>query len=54
MLGAGVISAADIACIHGLGITTGTSPTTYRPDDPVDRDQMASFLARLWRALARD
>ena len=50
-----VISRADIACIYGLGITTGTSPTTYRPDGLgglVDRDQMASFLARLWRSLA--
>ncbi|MEM9466732.1 MAG: fibronectin type III domain-containing protein [Actinomycetota bacterium] len=46
-----VISTADVACIYGLGITAGTSPTTYSPDDPVDRDQMASFLARLWRAL---
>jgi hypothetical protein len=28
------------------GITTGTSPTTYRPGDPVTRAQMATFL---WR-----
>ena len=47
-----VISTADIACIYGLGITRGTSRTTYSPDRPVDRDQMAAFLARLWRALA--
>jgi hypothetical protein len=48
-----VISEADVACIYGLGITTGTSPTTYSPDGLgglVDRDQMASFLARLWRS----
>jgi hypothetical protein len=28
------------------GITTGTSPTSYRPGDPVTRAQMATFL---WR-----
>ena len=27
-------------------ITVGTSPTTYGPDDPVRRDQMASFIRR--------
>ena len=45
---------ADIACLHELAITGGTSPTTYSPDNLVDRDQMASFLARLWRALGED
>lgn len=43
-------AAADIRCIYGLGITTGTTPTTYSPADNVTREQMASFLARLWRA----
>ena len=42
----------DIICIYGLGITTGTSATTYSPDDPTSRDQMAAFLARLYRILA--
>ena len=28
-------------------ITTGTSPTTFSPDDPVTRGQMATFLWRL-------
>lgn len=36
-----------------LGVTTGTSPTTFGPDDLVTREQMASFLIRtaklLWR-----
>jgi hypothetical protein len=41
----------DIACIHQLGVTTGTSPTTYSPGDSVTREQMAAFLARTWRAL---
>jgi hypothetical protein len=29
-----------------LGITTGATPTTYSPADPVDRLQMAGFLSR--------
>lgn len=44
----------DIARIHELGITTGTSATTYSPADTVDREQMASFLARVYRLLAPD
>jgi hypothetical protein len=32
--------------IFYLGITTGTTPTTYSPDDPVTRLQMAIFLSR--------
>ncbi len=39
-----------IAQIYGLGITTGTSPTTYSPKDLVTRQQMAAFLARLFEA----
>ncbi len=41
----------DITCIKALGITTGTTDTTYSPNNPVTREQMAAFLARLWRAL---
>ena len=37
----------DIALIHQLGITTGTSATTYSPTTTVDREQMAAFLARI-------
>jgi hypothetical protein len=40
----------SVARIYGLGITTGTTATTYSPADPVTREQMASFLARLFRA----
>ena len=43
--------AQAIACIYALGITTGTSPTTYSPGTNVNRAQMASFLARLYKAL---
>jgi hypothetical protein len=45
----GSFAAADIACIYALGITTGTSPTTYSPGAAVTREQMASFLARFWK-----
>lgn len=40
----------DVGCIFSLGITTGTSDTTYGPSDFVTREQMAAFLARLFRA----
>ena len=40
----------DIGRIYGLGITTGTNPTTYSPATNVNRAQMASFLARLYKA----
>jgi hypothetical protein len=33
-----------------LGITTGTTPETYAPDDDVNRSQMALFLTRLLTA----
>src|SRR4051812_16695038 len=37
---------ADIEQLATIGIVHGTTPTTYSPDDPVRRDQMASFLVR--------
>ena len=40
----------DISLIFHLGITTGTSETTYAPGENVTREQMAAFLARLIRA----
>jgi hypothetical protein len=42
---------ADIGCIFGLGITEGTSASTFSPDGFVTREQMAAFLGRTWRAL---
>ena len=36
----------DIADIYAAGVTVGTSPTTFSPDDPTTRGQMATFLAR--------
>ncbi len=44
-------AAEDIAFIYALGITTGTSPTTYDPSGFVTREQMAAFIMRLFRAL---
>ncbi|MCQ3813826.1 MAG: S-layer homology domain-containing protein, partial [Acidimicrobiia bacterium] len=41
----------DVGRVYGLGITTGTSNTTYSPKDQVTREQMAAFLARLYRVL---
>ena len=42
---------ADIGCIFGLGITTGTSATTFDPLASVTREQLAAFIARFVRAL---
>lgn len=40
-----------VACIFLLGVTTGTTPTTFSPDAYVTREQMASFVARLYQAV---
>ena len=47
-------NADDIARIspNGLAITTGTTDTTYSPNDPVIRGHMALFLTRLYKAVA--
>ena len=39
-----------IAIVKSLGITTGTSATTYSPSDAVTREQMAAFLTRTLQA----
>ena len=36
----------DINALAAAGITTGTSPTTFSPDEPVTREQMAAFIER--------
>jgi hypothetical protein len=38
-----------VSCIAGLGITRGADDGTFRPSQPVTRDQMASFIVRLLR-----
>ena len=42
---------AAIGQIFALGVTTGTTDTTYSPSNNVTREQMASFVARMYRAL---
>ena len=44
---------SNVGCIRTLGVTTGTSSSTYSPADFVTREQMAAFLGRLWRASGR-
>lgn len=39
-----------IATVKSLGITTGTSATTFSPDDIVTREQMSAFLIRTVQA----
>ena len=41
----------DIACVYGLGIDTGTTTTTFSPDDTLTRSDMVTILARTLRAL---
>ncbi len=43
---AGSSFAADILWLYDSGITSGCSATTFCPDDPVTRGQMAAFLDR--------
>ena len=50
----GSTHAAGIACTSALGITAGTTDTTFSPSEPVTRAQMATFLARAWQAAGRE
>ena len=47
----GTYYADAVGCIYELGVTTGTTPTTYDPQSQVSRAQMAAFLARLYPGL---
>lgn len=40
-----------VGCIYQLGVTTGTSSTTYSPFDEVIRGHMALFLARFYEVV---
>ena len=44
-------AAADVECLRVLGVTNGTSATTYSPGAVVTREQMAAFLGRLFRSI---
>lgn len=45
-LNSGSVHNGDIDTAYNLGIVNGVSGTSYKPNDPVTREQMASFLAR--------
>ena len=50
----GNVFCASIMQIYTLGITSGTTATTYNPSGTVTREQMAAFLARTYdRAAVR-
>lgn len=44
----GSIFVADISWAYAEGITAGCTATRFCPDDPVTREQMASFLDRMF------
>jgi hypothetical protein len=41
----------DINALFEAGLTNGFGDGTYRPNNPVQRDQMASFLVRAFDVL---
>ena len=43
------VHAADIGCLYGLGITAGTTATTYEPQSELTASQISRFLARIYR-----
>jgi peptidoglycan hydrolase-like amidase len=49
----GLLDSAQLAInqVKQLGITAGTSPTTFGPNNPVRRDEMGTFLARTMEIL---
>ena len=49
----GSTHAAGIDCMSALGVTAGTTATTFSPNRPVTRAQTAAFLARAWMAADR-
>ena len=51
---AGFVHAPGIAAVADAGITTGYPDGTFRPADPVTREQMAPFLARTLHLPASD
>ncbi|MDW3220447.1 MAG: trypsin-like serine protease [Acidimicrobiales bacterium] len=43
-----------VGCIYSLGVTEGTGPSTFSPDQYVTREEMAAFIARLYRIITGD
>ena len=43
-------AAGHITCIFELGVTYGTSATSYSPRDLVTREQMAAFMSRMYES----
>ena len=43
------VHAANIGCLYGLGITTGTTATTYEPQAKLTSSQLSRFLLRTYR-----
>ena len=41
-----------VSCIYRLGITVGTTESTYSPSASVTRGQMAVFVARMYRTIS--
>ena len=50
----GSVHAESIEQVAALGITTGTTATTFSPSDTVTRAQMATFVTRTWEAADRE
>ena len=51
---AGTTHEANIECLFGLGITQGTSATTYGPQDPLKASQISRFLYRTYQKAGGD
>ena len=50
----GTTHEANIECLFGLGITQGTSATTYGPGDPLKASQISRFLYRTYQTAGGD
>ena len=50
----GTTHEANIECLFGLGITQGTSATTYGPGDPLTASQISRFLYRTYQTAGGD
>lgn len=44
----------DIQKAYALGVAVGTSPTTFRPDTNIPREQLATMLCRVYKCIALD